>query len=832
MTPDPGRWDRITEAFGLLAELGRADRQVGLDALAVDDPAIHAEVLSLLASSDAVGDRFDQPTFVGELEEPDQPSLAGRRIGPYLITREIGRGGMGAVWEAQRADDQYQKRVAIKMVAMGRNTESMLRRFRVERELLARLSHGNIATLLDGGVTDEGQPWFAMEYIEGEPITTWCASHRLTVRQRVGLFRQVCTATQYAHEHLVVHRDLKPTNILVAHDGTVKLLDFGVAKLTDPDDPHEDLTGTANIALTAAYASPEQLRGESVSTASDIYSLGVVLYELLTGVRPFNGLPGSALDRTANPPSRAVTPETAAAMGTDGVRRVAQAIEGDLDAVVLTALRPEVERRYRSVQQLNDDLQRALDGRQVSARPDTLRYRVATLVRRNRTAAALAVVAVVALMGATGFSLREAAVARAERDRAVREAARTKQVTQFFQEVLSSARPDRQGSSVTVVQAIDSAIIRTDATFAGQPDLRAALKLTLGATLANMYLYARAKPLLEDALRLRTAIDGGAPSADQADALFGLAAIETEVGDARKAELLYRQSIALRGRLTPGDSSRIYEDLGNVAEALLNQGKLAEAVALYDTVAQALDRLRPADIALRASTHANLGTAMSQLGRYAEAEPVLREAAQLAEQARGPNDPSVASMLQPLAGTLIFNRKYAEAEETARRAVAIDEREFGRNNPATMSVLRMVTGAMIEEGRCPEALPLIREMLALRGKVMAETDPTLGVALLQLGQCQAASGELAASEASLRDALAVRIATFGPTHWAVGQIQSMLGEVLGRRGHDVEAERLLRAGYAGLRAGLAAGHLRTDEARRRLEGFLKARGRSPDSLPR
>lgn len=825
MTTDPGRWDRVTEAFGLLAELSAVDRRKGLDALAVDDPAIHGEVVSLLASSDAVGDRFDQPTFAGALDEADQPSLSGRRIGPYLITREIGRGGMGAVWEAQRADDEYQKRVAIKMVVMGRDTESMLRRFRVERELLARLEHGNIATLLDGGVTSEGQPWFAMEYVEGEPITAWCATHQLGVRQRVELFRQVCAATQYAHEHLVVHRDLKPTNILVAHDGTVKLLDFGVAKLTDAGDPDAGLTGTAGIGLTAAYASPEQLRGESVSTASDIYSLGVVLYELLTGVRPFTGLPGNMLERTANPPSRAVTAETAATMGTDGARRVSQAIQGDLDAVVLTALRPEVARRYRSVQQFSDDLQRALDGRQVSARPDTLGYRISTLVRRNRAAAALAVVAVAALLGATGFSIREAAMARAERDRAVLETARTKQVTKFFQGVLSSATPDRQGSGVTVVQAIDSAIVRTDTAFAGQPDLRAAIKLTLGATLANMYLYKRAQPLLEEALRLQSMIDGNAPSLERVEALFNLAAIETEIGDAAKAEALYRQSIAIRGRLIPVDSSKIFESLGNVAEAQLNQGKLGEAVALYDTVAEALDRLRPDDITLRAATHANLGTAMSQLGRYKEAEPVLREAAQLAESARGPNDPSVASSLQPLAGTLIFNGKYAEAESVARRAVAIDEKEFGRSNPATVSALRMVTAAMIEQGHCPEALPLIREMLALRGKVMAETDPTLGVALLQLGQCQAANGELPASEASLRDALAVRIATFGATHWAVGQVQSMLGEVLGRRENDAEAEKMLRAGYASLKAGLAPGHLRTDEARRRLEGFLKARGR-------
>jgi len=341
-----------------------------------------------------------------------------------------------------------------------------------------------------------------------------------------------------------------------------------------------------------------------------------------------------------------------------------------------------------------------------------------------------------------------------------------------------------------------------------------------------MFLYKPAKPLLEDALRLRRTLDGDTPSMDKVDALFNLAAIEAEVGDAGRAESLYRASLTMRGKLTPGDSSKIYEGLGNVAEAQLNQGKLVEAVALYDTVARALDRLRPGDIELRAVTHTNLGTAMSQLGRYVDAEPVLRDALRLSEQAKGPNDVSVGTVLQPLAGTLIFTGKYAEAEQLARRAVAIDEKEFGRSNPATLSVLRMVTGAMIEEGHCNEALPLIHEMLALRGKVMAETDPTLGVALLQQGQCQAAAGDLVGSEASLRDALAVRIATFGEKHWAVAQVQSMLGEVLGRQKRDIEAEQLLRAGLAGLSAGLAPGHIRTVQAQLRLDAFLKARRRS------
>lgn len=813
MTLDPTQWERLKAAFAELASLDTANRALRLKAL-VSDTAVHAELSALLLASDSMGDRFEKGAAgLAGLERSAQ--LEGKRLGPWQIVREIGHGGMGAVYEAHRSDDQYTKRAALKTIAAGRDSDAIIRRFRHERQILARLEHPNIATLLDGGITPDGQPYFVMEYVEGQPIDKWCAAHQLDVRDRVQLFRQVCAAVQYAHEQLVVHRDLKPRNILVASDGTVRLLDFGIAKVLDPTHSDDALTQTGSLPMTAVYASPEQRRGRPVATASDIYSLGVVLYELLAGIRPYPGeVPD--LDTIEQPPT---APSRAASD-----RRLQRSLAGELDSIVLKALRPEPDRRYRSAQLLADDLGRYLNGEPVAAQSDALGYRLGKFVRRNKAAVIAAVLAIVALLGATAVSVYQASVSRQERDRALREARRTEQVTEFFQNVFASAQPQRQGSAVTVVEAIDSAIVRADSAFANEPDLQAAVKLTLGSTLTNMYLYERARPLLEDALRLRRSLDGGTPSREQSDALFNLAAIEAEIGDAGKAESLYRASLGIRGSLPTVDSAGIYDGLGNVAEAMLNQGKLAGAAALYDTVGKALDRLRPNDLERRATTRANLGTALSQLGRYVEAEPVLREAVRLFEQARGPDDPGVASALQPLAGTLIFNGKFAEAEQLARRAIAINEREFGRTNPATLSALRMLTSALVESGRCREAMPLIREMLALRGSIMAETDPTLGVALLQLGQCQAESGELAASEATLRDALAVRIATFGPEHWAVAQIGSMLGDVLGRRNKDAEAETMLRESFDVLSRELAPGHVRTEQARERLERFLKSRG--------
>ncbi len=819
---EPGRWEQVTAAFGELAELPPDARVAALDALRTADPLIHAEVASLLTAHDRVGDRFDQPTFVADLGDDPAPSRVGRRLGPYLLTREIGQGGMGAVWEAERVDEQYTKRVAIKMVAMGRDTEAMRRRFWQERELLARLDHGNIAKLLDGGVTDEGQPWFAMELVEGQPITAWCDEHHLGVRDRIRLFRQVCTAAAFAHEHLVVHRDLKPGNILVANDGTVKLLDFGVATLTERDDDVTALTDVAGVAVTAAYASPEQLRGETVTTASDVFSLGVVLYELLTGVRPFSGGATDPLVRTAVPPSRAVTVEAARKMGLGTVPRVAQRLRGDLDAVVLMALRPEAERRYRSVQQLDDDLDSVLEGRQVHARPDTFGYRISTLVRRNRVATAMAVVTIVALVAATGVSLREAALARTQRDRALLETARTRQVTQFFQDVLSTPKPQQEGRDITVVEALDAVIPRIDSTFATAPDLRAAIKNTLGSTLHDMGLYDRARPLIEDALRIRETLDSGTITRERADAIYNLAGVENETGESARAESLYVTALAMYARLSPDDSTDVYRGLNNLATAVHEQGRLAEAAELYGRVAGWLAVHAPGDPVPITVARVNQATALTELGSYQEAEPLFRDAVASYDSLFGPESIRVGRVLQPLAGALLFEEKYADAEAAARRAWAIDAKAVGETNPATVAALRLLVNILMDAGRCAEAVPLADRIIAMRGKALPESDVSIGTALLFAGWCRAQIGQVALGERQLRDGLALRRQTFPPSHWAIAQGESLLGDVLAQEGpgRRAEAERLLRSGYTGLRQQLDSSHVRVRHARQRLERLV------------
>ncbi|MBC8090207.1 MAG: serine/threonine protein kinase, partial [Phycisphaerae bacterium] len=386
------------------------DAEPGARAALLDDPAVdpgvRRHVERLLAASESVGDRFETPAISGlggQYLPPENtaPSLIGRRLGPYDVVRRIGQGGMGAVYEAVRADHAFDQRVAIKTIWRGADSTVLLQRFRSERQILAGLQHPNIAALVDGGATEEGTPWLAMEYVDGVPIDEYCDIQSLGLPARLDLFRQVCAAVNFAHRNFVVHRDLKPTNVLVTTDGTVKLLDFGVAKLMDDPRGEGTLTSAGLSPFTASYAAPEQVTGAAISTATDVYSLGALLSMLVAGEPPLDSAamsPGELMDairdRPALAPSEIVARVAtrdeghglvlARARGFQNAARLARALEGELDAITLMALRKEPERRYAGADALADDVRRYLRRDRVHARPDTLGYRLRSLVRRQR----------------------------------------------------------------------------------------------------------------------------------------------------------------------------------------------------------------------------------------------------------------------------------------------------------------------------------------------------------------------------------------------------------------------------------------------------------------
>src|SRR6266480_5389169 len=424
------RWKRVEAVFEQALELPQDQRPAFLQENCNSDAEVRREVESLLNSHERAGNFIDQPSLFfadDTLRDNGSTLQAAKLIGSYRIVRELGRGGMGAVYLAERADEQYKKQAAIKLIKRGMDTDSVLRHFRNERQILAGFDHPNIARLFDGGTTDDGLPYFVMEYVEGFPINEYCAAHKVSLVERLKLFREVCAAVSYAHRHTVIHRDIKMSNILVTSEGTPKLLDFGIAKILQPGGgPEALMTMTGVRLMTPEYASPEQVRGEPVTTASDVYSLGVVLYELLTGRSPYHFTSRSPSDvareitDTEPPrPSAALAGGEEAKFGPTGIRN-SKVLKGDLDNIVLMALRKEPERRYQSVEQFSEDIRRHIEALPVRARKDTVTYRANRFIRRNKLAVAATLLVLVSLIAgllATTWQAHRATVQKALAER-------------------------------------------------------------------------------------------------------------------------------------------------------------------------------------------------------------------------------------------------------------------------------------------------------------------------------------------------------------------------------------------------------------------------------
>ena len=444
-------WQRVKDIFDSAVEIEAARRETYLAEACGGSVELMREVQSLLESFDSAGDFIETSPALPE-QIADLPFRTGMGIGPYRIVQVIGEGGMGMVYQAVRVDDLYRKLVALKVVRRGLYSREAIHRFETERHILAHLDHPNIAKLLDGGTTADGQPWFVMDFIAGTPMDAHCDQRRLSVNERLRLFLTVCAAVQYAHQNFVVHRDIKPRNILVTPEGAIRLLDFGIAKLLDPDDEAAGETTSVQM-MTPEYASPEQLSGQPVTTASDTYSLGVLLYLLLTGYKPFFFASRSpqeiaAVIRDSEPrrPSivflrEANTADVAAARGTRP-ERLSKELAGDLDNILLKALRREVERRYKSAEALASDIERYLNGLPVLAREDTFRYRAGKFVRRHQGAVIAACAAVMALVAGTIATAWEAHVARLERARAERRFEDVRKVANSLLFDVQDAMPD------------------------------------------------------------------------------------------------------------------------------------------------------------------------------------------------------------------------------------------------------------------------------------------------------------------------------------------------------------------------------------------------------
>jgi eukaryotic-like serine/threonine-protein kinase len=689
---EASRWQKVTELFEqALAIDDSKQRLAWLDRKCGDDSDLRAEIESLIQAHFDSTDFLEQPPtaettrLIGERMES---MWIGRNIGHWRILKLIHHGGMGSVFLASRDGGDFEQTAALKIIRTELASASTLERFARERQLLAHLEHPNISRLLDGGTTEGHVPWLVMEYVDGEPVTTWCDAQQLTIGERLELFARICDAVAYAHRKLIIHRDIKPDNILVSSNGTPKLLDFGIAKLVTPDSGDDARTLTSQRVLTPAYASPEQFSGQAIGTSSDVYSLGMLLYELLTGTPPYRIKPTQPIvelediicRRNPEPPShrlrktlesdRSGVLAASRRMSREQLRRE---LRGDLDVIVMKALRKEPERRYASVDALREDLHRFQQGLPVSARPDTVTYRASRFVRRHWFGVSATVAVILALAIGLAVTLVQTEQLRAERDR-------TLQINRFLQDILLEADPYQAGADATVRDLLNTAGTMIEQRFADQPDLEATLRLTVGKTQLNLMELASAEANLVRTVQLHHDLYG--PHDDRTlEAEIWLAWLAYRNGDYSTAEHRYRD---LLDRIGPKSSWHLRaEILNELAIVLVDTGKVSEAQQAYQEALDLWLDNDPDNFAV-ALLHNNIAGTWRLLDSRDKAVSGYRQALTLLRQHFPDNDnPYLATNMTNLAILLQGRGESEEALELHRESLAIRLATLGKEHAAT-----------------------------------------------------------------------------------------------------------------------------------------------------
>ena len=751
------RWPQIEAALDELLELPAERRRPRLAEIAAGDPELGRELEPFLVqdgeSAGPLDDSLEtyaaavfEDATIGVGEPGAEGPEPGSQIGPYRVLSEIGHGGMGSVLLAERTDGEFEHQVALKVVRGGRR--DIAERFRHERQILARLRHPNIATLFDGGTTGGGDPYFAMELVEGERITDYSDQNQLGIEDRIRLFEDVCRAVQHAHRNLVVHRDLKPGNVLVTREGTVKLLDFGIAKIVESED---DVSGTTRQFLTPAYAAPEQVLGEPTSTATDIYSLGVLLYELLTGRNP-HGETSRSVEMARNvvendPPSAssAVGPELARARGSD-LHALKRRLRGDLDNILLKALQKAPEDRYASAEDLRADLERHRKQLPVSARPATVRYRVAKFARRHRVgAAAIVAVLLTAVVGFAGV-VWQANVASRERDVARAEAERAEAVTEYLLDVFGSADPGADsGATLTAVELAERGAERLGDQFLDRPEIRASITKTLGSVFLRLAELEKADSLLHDSLGQ------------------------------------YR---------TIGDHEQVVMTMVAIGDAYQMERRIEEAEKVLGEASDYAEAHFPPDHRVYTELYLGLGLVRGWKGDYEESEEILKRGLEMTRLLDPTNERKAADYLVNLGTVLVTNGKTEQSEVALSEALEIyRELEPGGGLRSAM-VLSSLADIHRRIDRTEKAVEMARESLAMqREEYGEEGHPNLAIAITNLASALRRLGELEETEALQREAIEMFVRHLGPDHGYTGRAHNNLGITLKEKGDLEGAER-------------------------------------------
>ena len=850
----PDRRRQIEDLFEDALEVPRSARDAWLDVRCAADTALRGEVAALLAGHERTHGILEDGGVKLAVAQTADP-LPDRRIGPYRVRREIGRGGMGVVYLAERDDGQFRQRVAVKLLRDSPDAEELHRRFLAERQILASLSHPNIAQLLDGGVTDGQLPYLVMEYVNGVPITTYCDERRLSVEPRLLLFRDVCEAVHHAHQNLVIHRDIKPSNILVTADGHIKLLDFGIAKLLTPTlgSSPTPVTRTAYRPMTPEYASPEQVRGETITTATDVYSLGVVLYELLCGSRPHRtsgGLHELARLVYEQEPERAslrvarrdvpgfedsggwtLEAEVIAAARGTTPDRLSRRLRGDLDAIVAMALRKEPARRYGSADLLWQDLQRHLDGLPVLAHRGSRGYRTRKFLARHRVQATAAAVVAMSLIAGSVIAVRQAVVAQGERDRAEQSRAQAENVTSFLVGLFDVMNtPQTRTEAVTADDLVRRGAAQAEA-LSGSPLTQARLLEAIGRVYASMGRYTEAHDALQRSVSVRVAAVGHDDS-EAAVTMFHLAEVLRRLSRYPQADSMSRRALTVRRRVFGDRHPAVAELLVQEAQLALYLGKEVVAESLSR---QALgirrETLSPGDSAIGVSI-LYYGDILYRRGKSAEAEAVMRDGIAMHRQRQGSRSPEAAALelqvakvilnaredsaqaealmrravstlrssrgerhvvvawaLADLASLLAARGKYAEAERLAREGLDIQRAAFGPDNHNVAGMIGTLAWVMTNSRRYVEAESLRREELRTLERSLGATHSVYAGSLPAWGDALADLGRFDEAIAAHERAIALRT-DLAPDHPLLGIRKAGLAAVYSRNGEYATADSL------------------------------------------
>lgn len=861
---DAELWRRVERVLDGALDLPPAERRDYVARACGGEPGLAAEVERLLRADELAGDFLEAPVearadrLMAALRGTGKTGEPEERVGPYRLVRELGRGGMGTVYLAERADGQFEQQVALKVIGRAVVTPALLRRFAAERQILARLRHPGIAHLLDGGLSDGGLTYFALEHVEGGvPVTDYCRDHTLGLEARLDLFEQICRAAQYAHHNLVVHRDLKPSNVLVTPGGEVKLVDFGIAKLLGDEGDDGDATRTLGDEprpMTPRYAAPEVILGRPITTAADVYSLGVLLYELLAGEVPWAPRGGSlpelqraVLEREPEPPSRTLLARDP---------RLARRLRGDLDAITLTALAREPERRYPSVEALLDDLNRHRQGRPIAARAAGPLDRGLRFARRHRLAVTAAALVALSLGLGMAGTLWQARAALAE-------ARRAEEVKRFLIDLFEVADPDATGGeTLTARELLERGANRLDSELAQQPAMRAEMFQVVGELHRRLGDYETARNLLERCLEIRRA--AGPRHPEVGEALLSLADVHHTMGDFELAETRYLEALPLlkeghrlrlraesylaRLRFDQGrydlaepvlrdvlecqrralghDDPDTLDSLNALARLLDARGDPAAAGALFLEVAE-LRRRRFGDF--HSSVTEALGNAAMihhRLGEAAEAEALYRQIVDIDRRLR-PGHPHLAMDLNNLANVLSGTGRLVEAEALAREALGIAETAYGRDRAPTAIFLATLGRTLQRRGLLDEAESLSRRALAVAEASFPAGHEHVAFARMSLAHVLAERGLADEAESLFRQALEVLRQRLPPHDRRTAGGLLGLGRLLRASGRAAEAEPLLSQAHGALAAGRP--DPRAAEAARELAACLEALGRADEA---